>query len=147
MANIWRSKNNQAMKCGQLIVYNMTKVFLKNHVQNMVEKLIPDTFLEMQNWVYLWISCVKFNTAYFYCMSSWGLSKLLKLSCRSLASTSKKVFLKNKKKSVTSLPALFSARFIAKSISLVIFYYLPNFIIWFFLLREILGNMCIAIVC
>ena len=37
------------MKCGQLIVYSMTKFFLKNHAQNVVEKLIPDTFLEMQN--------------------------------------------------------------------------------------------------
>ena len=32
------------MKFGQLIEYNI--FFLKNHAQNLVEKLVPDPFLE-----------------------------------------------------------------------------------------------------
>ena len=37
--------------------------------------------------------------------------------------------------------------FFKKHISHVIFYYWPNFIVWLPSLLEILGNMCIAIVC
>ena len=36
------------MKFGQLIEYNMRKMFLKNHMQNVVEKLFPDPFPETQ---------------------------------------------------------------------------------------------------
>ena len=46
MTNISRSKDNQAMKFGQLIE---DKFFLKNHTQNVVETLFPDTFLKNQN--------------------------------------------------------------------------------------------------
>ena len=34
------------MECGQLIEYNMKTFFLKSHAQNVVEKLVPDLFLE-----------------------------------------------------------------------------------------------------
>ena len=37
------------MKFGQLLEYNKRNVFLKNHTQNVVEKLFPDTFLKNQN--------------------------------------------------------------------------------------------------
>ena len=38
------------MKSGQLIEHNMRKTFLlKNHKQNAVEILLPDTFLKNQN--------------------------------------------------------------------------------------------------
>ena len=37
------------MKFDQLIECNMKKKLLKNHTQNVVEKLIPDTFLKNQN--------------------------------------------------------------------------------------------------
>ena len=40
-----RSKGNQTMKFGQLLEYNMT-FLLKNHIQNVVEKLFPDPFLK-----------------------------------------------------------------------------------------------------
>ena len=55
--------------------------------------------------------------------------KWLKLSCRSLAFTSSKVFLKNKKRSGTSLPALFSAWVLKKKVEFffVIFFYLTKF--------------------
>ena len=32
------------MKFGQLIEYNMSNIFLKNNVQNVIEKLIPTPF-------------------------------------------------------------------------------------------------------
>ena len=38
--NISKRKSNQTMKFGQLIEYNMKNIFfLKNHTQNVVEKL------------------------------------------------------------------------------------------------------------
>ena len=42
LPNISRRKVNQAMKFGQLIEYIMRKFFLKNHTQNVVEKLDPE---------------------------------------------------------------------------------------------------------
>ena len=35
-----------AIKLGQLKEYNMRKFFLKNHIQNVVENLFPDSFLK-----------------------------------------------------------------------------------------------------
>ena len=46
LPNISRSKNNQTMKFGQLIECNMKNVFFEKHAQNVVEKLVPDPFLE-----------------------------------------------------------------------------------------------------
>ena len=37
------------MKFGQLIKRNMRKLFLKNHTQIVVEKLVPDPFLKNEN--------------------------------------------------------------------------------------------------
>ena len=38
LSNISRIKDNQAMKFGQLIEYDMKNTFLKNHTQNVVKK-------------------------------------------------------------------------------------------------------------
>ena len=46
----------------------------------MVDKLVSDRFLKDQNWAHLSINSLKFYTACFYCLSSWGLSKNIKLS-------------------------------------------------------------------
>ena len=54
-------------------------------------------------------------------------SDWLELTCRSLAFTSYKTFLKNRKWSGTSLPASFSAWVLKKNITVVIFYYLTKF--------------------
>ena len=43
------------MKSGQLIEYKMKNIFLKNHKQNMVEKLVAVSFLKNQNFIYLFI--------------------------------------------------------------------------------------------
>ena len=44
LPNTSRSKDNQSVKIGQL-----KKMFLKNHTQNMVEKLFQDPFPKRQN--------------------------------------------------------------------------------------------------
>ena len=44
--NISISKNNQAIKFGQLIEYTMRNIFLNNHTPDVVEKLFPNPFLK-----------------------------------------------------------------------------------------------------
>ena len=44
------------MKFSQLIECNMKNKIAENHIQNVVEKLVPDPFLKNQNWAYLWIN-------------------------------------------------------------------------------------------
>ena len=48
LPNISRSKGSQTMKFGQLIEHNMRDVFLKNHTQKEVEKLVQDPFMRNQ---------------------------------------------------------------------------------------------------
>ena len=52
------------MKFGKLIKYNMGIIFLKNHAQNLVEKIFSDPFLKLRNWAYLCINSIKFYTDY-----------------------------------------------------------------------------------
>ena len=77
-----------------------------------------------------------------------GYGNILKLSCRSLAFTSYyKAFLKNQKRSGTSLPALFSGWVLKKNI---IFCWLTKFhcLVAFTLCKIfLLCNMCIIINC
>ena len=47
--NISRSKDKQVMKSGQLIKYNIRNIFLKNHTQNVEERVFPDPSLRKQN--------------------------------------------------------------------------------------------------
>ena len=49
LPNISRIKDNQTMKLGQLIKHNIRNIFLENHTQNVVEKLVPDSFIKNQN--------------------------------------------------------------------------------------------------
>ena len=60
------------MKFRQLIKYDMGTFYLKNHLQNIVEKL-----KKSQNWLYLWINSLKFYLVSFYGVSKWGLSKYM----------------------------------------------------------------------
>ena len=80
LLNISKRKDNQAMKFGQLIEYNMRweTLFLKNHTWNVVEKLFSDSFLKNQNWAYLSINSLKLYTVCFHCMQSWWLPKYIK---------------------------------------------------------------------
>ena len=45
MTNISRSKDNQAMKSGQLIEYKERNIFGENHAENEAGRLIPNLFL------------------------------------------------------------------------------------------------------
>ena len=49
LPNIPRSKDNQAMKSGQLIEHNMKNIFVEKSYTKSVEKLFPDPFLKNQN--------------------------------------------------------------------------------------------------
>ena len=52
LPNISRREGNQVMEFDQLIEswsYNMRNIFLKNHTQNVLEKLFPDPYLKYQN--------------------------------------------------------------------------------------------------
>ena len=64
------------MKFRQLIEYNTRTVFLKNHFQNVVEKLFPDPFLKNQNSVYLLIHSQKFLYSLFLLHTKWRAIKL-----------------------------------------------------------------------
>ena len=53
LSSILRSKDNRAIKFGQLIEYEIKIFFLKNHTENVVAKLVRDPFIKNQNWKYL----------------------------------------------------------------------------------------------
>ena len=80
----------------------------------------------MNIWAYLWIYGLKFCTVCFYCMQSWGLSKYIKLNCRTLAFNSCKTFF-SKKRFRTSPPTSFSAWYLKQSIFHFTFYQLTKF--------------------
>ena len=61
LPNISGSKGNQIMKFGQLTEYiTWETFFLRNHTQNVVEKLFPDPFLKNKNSANLWINRLEF---------------------------------------------------------------------------------------
>ena len=45
LANISRSKGNQAIKSGQVKECNNKNIFFKNHVENETGRRVPDLFL------------------------------------------------------------------------------------------------------
>ena len=50
LPNISKSKDNQTMKFGQLIEYNMRNIFFKkSYTKDVVEKLFPNPFLKSEN--------------------------------------------------------------------------------------------------
>ena len=132
LPNISRSKSNQTTKFGQFIECNMRNIFLeKSYIKCCGET--KKSFLKSQNWGYLWINRSKFYTVCFYVSVKLRVIEILKLSYRPLA--------------FTSLPATFSAQSLKKKLLWLHFINWPNFVVWSLLLREILGNMCIVVVC
>ena len=61
--------------------------FMKNHTQNLSEKLVRDSFLKNQNWGYLWINNLKFYTDCSIVCLAEGYCNILKEGCRPLAFT------------------------------------------------------------
>ena len=119
---------------------------MKNHTENVVEKLFPDAFLENQNWVYRWIYSLKFYTVCFYCLSCWRLSKYIKTKLQITCFYLIQSFFK-KQKVVWNQPSClihFPHDFWRKMFLLSYSVNWPNFIVWLLLFHEILGSMCIA---
>ena len=48
LSNISACKDNQTMKFGQVIRYDMKNFFLENYTQNMVLTLVPSFFLKIK---------------------------------------------------------------------------------------------------
>ena len=44
LSSISRSKGNQTMKFGELMKYNVKKIFLKNHTENETGRRVPNLF-------------------------------------------------------------------------------------------------------
>ena len=63
LPNISRSKGNQTIKFGQLIGYNIKKIFVEKPYTNCAGEPFPDPHLKNQNWANLWINDVKFSIA------------------------------------------------------------------------------------
>ena len=135
------------MKFNQLIKYVKRNIFLKSHTQNVVEILFSDPFSKNQNWAYFWINSVKFYIDCFIVCQVEDYQKILKLSCRSLAFTSYKAFLKTKRGLELVSLANFMHDFWSKMFILLYSIAWPNFIVWLRLLREILSNIYIVNVC
>ena len=76
LPNISRSKDNQTMKFGQLIEYNMRNFFLEKSYAKCDGETVPRPF-SIKSKLYLWINRVKFFTICFYCMPSSELSKII----------------------------------------------------------------------
>ena len=72
------------MKFGQLIKKTLDTIFLKNHTQNVVEKLFPGPFLKKQNLANLWINNPKVYEVCFYCMLLWGLQKYIETKLQTI---------------------------------------------------------------
>ena len=68
LLNISRSWGNQKIKFVQLMEYKMSNSFLGNNTRNFTEKVVPEHFIENQNWTYLWTNSFKYYKVCFYCM-------------------------------------------------------------------------------
>ena len=111
--------------------------FLKNHLQNVMEKLFPDAFPKNPNLAYIWINRLKDDTVCFYCIRSWGVSKYSKTKPQTTSFCLMK-------RSGTRLPTSFSAWFLKKIISFVVFYELTKFQFIVAFSSKILGGMYIS---
>ena len=49
LPSISRSKDNETMKFGQLIEYNIRNIFVEKSYKNVLEKLLADPCLKYQN--------------------------------------------------------------------------------------------------
>ena len=122
--------------------------FLKNHTQNVEEKLFPGLFRRNQIWAYLWINSLKFYAVSFYHMTSWELLKYIETKLRTtLLLLHKKLFYETKRGvELVSLPH-FLHDFYRKSFLFLYSITWLNFIAWLSFLLEISGNMFIVIGC
>ena len=85
-------------------------------MQNKVENFLPNPFLKKN-----WAGSIVWNFIQFVLIAFQveGYRSIFKVSCRPIAFPSVKAFLKNKKRSGTTLPASFSAWLLRENISFV----------------------------
>ena len=123
LPNIWRNKGNQTIKFCQLLECNM---------RNMVEKLVPDSFIKNQNWLYLWINSLKCCKFCFYCMPSQGLPKDIKIKVLTTYFTLQGFYLKKLFRKTEKGPELVPLPHYLQDFWRKIFptYIWPNFITW-----------------
>ena len=108
-------------------------------------ELFPESFLKNLNWEYLWNKSLKVLFVFAVCQVK-GLSIYIKLSCRLLAITSYRDFLKNNKRVLQLVSLLHFLYECWRKIFLLLHsIHCPNFIVWLLALLEIFGNMCIVI--
>ena len=122
MANIWWNKDYQAMKFGQSLEYNTRTIFLEKWYRKCGGETILRPFSKKSKLSVSPDQLPEILKFHFIVCPSLGLAKN-----RALAFTSYKVFKKNKKRFRTGVPGSFSASFLKKNISIVIFYYLNKF--------------------
>ena len=72
LPNVSRNKDNEVMKFGQLIEYNMRNIFLEKSYTKYGKKLFPDPFLKNQNCGYFWINSLNLYKVSTYCMQIEG---------------------------------------------------------------------------
>ena len=145
MFTIARRKDNQTMKFGLIEEYNTRNIFLENHIQNMMERLLPDPFMKNQHRAYLWISSLKCNKFDLLYVQVEVYQNILKLRCWPLAFTLHKAFLKDGVLELVSLLHFLNA-FCEKIFLTLYSTDWPSFIVWLSLLLAILGRMCIVII-
>ena len=111
-----------------LIGYTLRNIFLEKWYTKCGGKTIPAPFFKKSK---LSISLDQYSKVLYILFLLFAkfedYRNWLKLNCRPPIFTSNKAFLKNKERSGTSFPASFSAWFLKKNISLVIFFYLTEF--------------------
>ena len=111
LPNLWRRKDNQAMK---IIEYNMTNIFLKSYAQDVVQTHSKLSIFQDQ------LPKVLCSLSLLYV--NLGLLKYIETKLHTTCFVSDKAFPKNKKRSRPSFPASFHAWSLKKDISLIIFY-------------------------
>ena len=129
LLNMSRSKDNQAMKLGQLIENNMRNIFLEKSYKDVVEKLFLDSFLKNQILAYLWINSLQFYTVYFYYTPSWGLSKCIETKLQNSCFYLIESFSDKSSLKLVSLPH-FLPDLSRKKFLLLCSTSWPNFIVW-----------------
>ena len=142
LPNISRSKGNQTMKFGQLIECNMRNIFLEKSYTKCGGETSPRSFSEKLK---LSISLDQWSKVLYSLVLLYGKLRAIEIYrnwvADHLLSSHIKLFQKIKRGlELVSLPH-FLHNFWRK------IFLLPSFIVWLPLLHEILGNVCIAIVC
>ena len=132
----------------------MRNIFLKNHTQNVVENPVSDPFLKNQNWVCcdlqiekIEIYSLQFYTSFLLYIEVKDYRKILKLRCRPLAFTTCNDFSKNKRGLELVSLHHFLHDFRRKTFLALHSINWAILNVFLLLLLEILGNICVVIVC